>query len=489
VAKPEAPTAPEAAPIVAAEDSAKPPTEQLVSTGFQESTSLGTADLKLPDRLGVFLKAITPTSSPQDSSIGKTASAINSRPSHVTPTATPIAPTDENQFFADSVGGVIKGYSSLEAACLEAPDNATIELRFDGISVQKPVRIEGKSLRIRAQMGRRPVLVFEAPEAIGQAVHSSMITVVNGAVELFDTDIVFRVPRSKPVERWSVFALEQAKRLSVRGVSITLENSSQQQPASIVEVRVPSRTLMDRMMPDGTMRGPTMISMSWSVFRGEADGFRFSEVLESNVDLTHTAWALSGNLVTIDTHNSVQMATSVEPPPCRLQMDHVTAVVDGSLISVDAGEAGIAPTVDVRCDNSLLSVLRADLDHPMVSMHGPIEMDEWIDRLVWRGTANYIDSVGPWWKISANGSISSPYRRFNGSDWSQHWGSTGSTSSDRNMFEAPDAWDKPVFHEVELNAFKLQPTSNFYRAPEASDGSDAGVDWRIPQVPKKLPQL
>ena len=490
VAKPEAPAA---KPIVAAEDGATTPAEQLVATGFQESTGLGITDLKLPDRLGVFPKAITSTS-PQDTLIGKTANASNSRPSNATPTATPLAATDENKFFADSVGGVVKGYSSLEAACLEAPDNATIELRFDGISVQKPVRIEGKSLRIRAQMGRRPVLVFEVPEAIEQVVPSSMITVINGAVELFDTDIVFHVPRGKLVERWTIFALEQAKRLNLRGVSVTLENSSRQQPASILEVRVPSRTLMDRMMPDGSMRGPTMISMSESVFRGEADGLRFSEVLESSVDLTHTAWALSGNLVMIDTLNSVQMATSVEPPPCRLRMDHVTAMVDGSLISVVAGEAGIAPTVDVRCDNSLLSVLRADHlsaeadDRPMIKMNGPIEMDEWIDRLVWKGTSNYIAALGPWWEISATRSINSPKRRFNGSDWSQHWGSTGSTSSDRNAFEFPEAWDKPVFHLVDLMAFRLQPTSDFYRAPEASDGTHAGVDWRFPQVPKKLPQ-
>jgi len=45
----------------------------------------------------------------------------------------------------------------------------------------------------------------------------------------------------------------------------------------------------------------------------------------------------------------------------------------------------------------------------------------------------------------------------------------------------------PIFHAVTRKAFQLLPTSQFYRAPEASDGSDAGVDWRFPQVPTKLP--
>jgi len=452
-------------------------TDSQVIAGLQAGIkNVGIADVKLPDQLGALAKATPPSTILEDSS-SKTP---------VTPPATLATSQDENRFWADSAG-VFKGYGSLEAACLAAVDGSTIELRFDGKSApQKPVRIEGKSLRIRAQVGKRPTLIFEVPEAIGQSPPSSMITVINGAVELFDADIVFRVPRGRPANRWSIIALEQAKRLNLRGVSVTLENSSRQQPATIVEIRTPSRTLMDRMMPDGSMRGQTTISMSESVFRGEADGFHISEILESSIELSHTAWALAGNLLTIDTSNSVQMASSVEPPPCRLQLDHVTAVVDGSLISVGAGEAGVAPTVDVRCDNSLLSVLRPE-EHPMIMMEGAIEMDEWISRLVWKGTANYIDAVGPWWKISALRSISSPIRIFNGSDWSQHWNSTGNASIDRNSFESPDLWDMPIFHAVTRKAFQLLPTSQFYRAPEASDGSDAGVDWRFPQVPTKLP--
>ncbi len=129
-----------------------------------------------------------------------------------------------------------------------------------------------------------------------------------------------------------------------------------------------------------------------------------------------------------------------------------------------AGEAGVAPTVDVRCDNSILSVLPG---HSMIKMKGPIEMDEWLSRLLWKGTANYIDAVGSWWEISADRSISSPLRTFNASDWSQHWNSTGNASIDRNSFESPDLWDAPVFHAVSRKAFQLLPTSQFYRAPEA----------------------
>ena len=401
---------------------------------------------------------------------------------------------DEHRFWAITTGmdgpnGVPKSYPTLEAACLEAPDNSTIELRYDGDSPpQIPIRIEGKSLRIRAQAGRRPVLRFETPEAVGLPVTSQMISVVNGGLEVFDVDIVFRVPRGRSVDRWSIFSLEYAKQVTLRGVSVTLENALQQQPCTLFELKAPSGTLMERMMPESMMPGPLQIQISESVFRGEADGFRLTEARDVRIDITHSAWALSGTLLAIDTRNSVQMATSVELPPCQWKLDHVTAVLDKGLISVEAGEAGVAPTVDVRCDNSLFSLLRPE--QPMISMAGPVEMEEWLDRLVWKGGANSMDVPGPWWEISAVRSLNAPIRTFNASDWSQHWNSSGNTAIDRNVFESIDAWEQPVFHAVESQAFHLFSEPNgFFKAPEAADGRNVGVDWTLPRLPRRLPRM
>ncbi len=406
----------------------------------------------------------------------------------------PMPTTDEHRFWAISSGmegasSVPKSYPTLEAACLDAPDGATIELRFDGDSpYQIPIRIEGKSLRIRAQTGRRPVLRFDAPGPLGLPVTSQMISVVNGGLEVFDVDIVFRVPRGRSVDRWSIFSLEYAKQVTLRGVSVTLENALKQQPCTLFELKSPSGTLRERMMPESMMPGPIQIQISESVFRGEADGFRLTDARDARLDITHSAWALSGTLLLIDTRNSVQMATSVELPPCQLKLDHVTAVLDQGLIRIEAGEAGVAPTVDVRCDNSLISLLRPD--QPMVSMAGPVEMEEWLDRLVWKGASNAMDVPGPWWEISAVRSLNSPNRLFNASDWSQHWNSSGNTAIDRNVFESMEAWDKPVFHEIDTQAFHLLSESNkFYKAPEASDGRNAGVDWSLPRLPRRLPSV
>jgi eukaryotic-like serine/threonine-protein kinase len=404
----------------------------------------------------------------------------------------PQPPTDEHRFWVittgvDGASGLPKSYPTLEAACLEAPDNATIELRFDGdSSSQFPIRIEGKSLRIRAQAGRRPVLRFDAPETVGLPVTSQMISVVNGSLEVFDVDIVFRVPRGRSVDRWSMFSLEYAKQVTLRGVSVTLDNPLQQQPGTLFELKTPSGTLRERMMPESMMPGPVQIQISESVFRGEADGFRLTEARDARIDITHSAWALSGTLLAIDTRNSVQMSTSVEPPPCQWKLDHVTAVLDQSLIRVEAGEAGVAPTVDVRCDNSLFSLLRPE--QPMISMTGPVEMEEWLDRLVWKGGSNSMDVPGPWWEITAVRSLNAPNRIFNASDWSQHWNSSGNTPIDRNVFESIDAWDKPAFHAVDSTAFHLFSESNgFFKAPEAADGRNVGVDWTLPRLPTRLP--
>ena len=400
----------------------------------------------------------------------------------------------EHRFWAitsgmDGSSGVPKSYPTLEAACLEAPDNSTIELRFDGDSPpQIPIRIEGKSLRIRAQAGRRPVLRFEASGAVGLPVTAQMISVVNGGLEVFDVDIVFRVPRGRSVDRWSIFSLEFAKQVTLRGVSVTLENALKQQPCTLFELKSPSGTLRERMMPESMLPGPIQIQISESVFRGEADGFRLTEARDARIDITHSAWTLSGTLLAIDTRDSVQMATSVELPPCQLKLDHVTAVLDKSLISVEAGEAGVAPTVDVRCDNSLFSLLRPE--QPMISMAGPVEMEEWLDRLVWKGGSNSMDVPGPWWEISAVRSLNAPIRIFNASDWSQHWNSSGNTPIDRNVFESIDAWEQPVFHAVDSTAFHLFSEPNgFFKAPEAADGRNVGVDWTLPRLPRRLPPI
>ena len=402
-------------------------------------------------------------------------------------------PAMQNQFWAissgmDGTSTAPKSYQTLEAACLEAPNNSTIELRFDGDSpIQRPIRIEGKTLRIRAQEGHRPVLRFDAPGPVGLPVTSQMISVVNGGLEVFDLDIVFRVPRGRSVDRWSIFSLEYAKQVTLRGVSVTLENALKQQPSTLFELQIPAGTLMERMMPDGVMHETVQIQISDSVFRGEADGFRLTEANDARIDISHSAWAISGTLLAIDTRNSVQMATSAEPQPCHIRLNHMTAVLDGGLISVEAGETGVAPKVDLQCDNSIISLLRPN--RAMISMTGPIEMEEWLKRLVWNGNSNYLDVIGPWWEISAVRSLNAPNRKFNAPDWGRYWKSTGSTPIDRNVFESLESWENPVFHLIDSKAFHLFSEPNVYNAPEAAFGRHAGVDWKLPRVPHQLPRV
>lgn len=384
----------------------------------------------------------------------------------------------------DGTNQAAKSYPSLEAACLDAPDNSTIELRFDGNSKpQIPIRIERKSLRIRAMDGRRPVLVFDITGPLGPPVTSQMISVINSELEISDLDIVFRVPARRAVDRWSIFSLGDAKKLTLDGVSVTLENVSRQQSATLFEIKPSPGNRIDRLMPDVMQRGPLQVSITDSLFRGEADGFRLDEAHHSRIDMTNSAWAISGTLLSIDTVNSQQATMSVEPPPCQVTLDHVTAVMDGNLISVVCGKAGVIPTVDVRCDNSLISLLRPD--QSLIAMSGSLDLEDWTDRLTWKGTSNYLDVQGPWWDIA-----SSPSRKYNAADWGQHWSNSRNTSIDRNVFESTGIWDKPVFHAVTTRSFYLFSGGNkAYKAPEADDGTQAGVNWNRTHLPSKLPQL
>lgn len=468
-----------------------PPTAATTSSSPSDSPSIPEkpiGGLQSGARFGIGLNP-----RPRTGQIESSPAMANASPSRTTSgsesTPIPANPAAEPPFWViapgvDGTSQTPKSYPSLEAACLDAPDNSTIELRFDGNSKpQIPIRIERKSLRIRAMDGHRPILVFEITGPLGPPVTSQMISVINGELEIYDLDIVFRVPTRRAIDRWSIFSLGDAKKLTLHGVSVTLENASRQQLATLFEIKSPSGNRRG-MMPDAIQRGPLQVSITDSLFRGEADdGFRLDEAHNTRISMTNTAWAISGTLLSVDTVNSQQATTSVEPPPCQLNLDHVTAVLDGSLISVMCGKAGVIPTVDVRCDNSLISLLRSDKS--MIAMSGSLDLEDWTDRLIWKGTSNYLDVQGPWWEIA-----SSPSRKYNGADWGQHWTGSSNTPIDKNVFESIGIWDKPVFHSVTPRSFYLfSGANNAYKAPEAVDGTRAGVDWNRVRLPTKLPLL
>ncbi len=454
-----------------------PSTSETPASGLQMGTLLGDSLIPRPRTGQIASSSTTAKASPTRTTPDPESSPLTAKPSAVAPFWVIAASSD-------GTSQAPKSYPTLEAACVDAPDNSTIELRFDGPSKpQIPIRIERKSLRIRAMDGYRPVLVFEIYGPLGQPVASQMISVINSELEILDLDIVFRVPTRRAVDRWSIFSLGYAKRLTLRGVSVTLENVARQQQATLFEVKPLSENRIERIMPDGMQRGPLQVTISDSLLRGETDGFRLDETHNTRIDVTNSAWAISGTLLSIDTVNSQQMTASVEPPPCQLNFDHVTAVTDGSLISVTCGKAGVIPTVNVRCDNSLISLLRSD--QSMISMSGSLDLEDWTDRLIWKGAYNYLDVKGLWWEIA-----SSPSRKYNAADWGQHWNSTGNTPIDQIPFESIDIWEKPVFHAVTPQSlFLFSGADKAYRAPVAVDGTNAGVDWNRSGLPSNLPQL
>lgn len=480
---------------------AEPPSAT-TTTGTSGASGLDTSASKVPvggllagtQRLGDGLNSSVKTgriaSSPLTANASPTRSTDASDSSPLSANLPASAPFWVITPNTDGTTQAPKSFTSLEAACLSASDNSTIELRFDGESKpQIPIRIERKSLRIRAMDGHRPVLVFEIAGPLGPPVTSQMISLINGELEISDLDIVFRVPSRRAIDRrWSIFSLGYAKKLSLHGVSVTLENTARQQPATLFEVRPPSGSNpFERNMPDGMQRNALQITVTDSLLRGETDGFRLDEAHNTRIEMANSAWAISGTLLSVDTVNSQLMTASVDPPPCQLKLDHVTAVMDGSLISVVSGKAGVIPTVDVRCDNSLITLLRSD--RAMISMSGSPDLEDWNDRLMWRGVSNYLDVPGLWWEIG-----SSPNRKYSAADWGQHWNSAGNTNGntpiDQNVYELIDAWKSPVFHSVTAGAFHLHSDANQgYKAPEAADGKNAGVDWNRARLPAKLPQL
>lgn len=406
------------------------------------SSGVGAArdDLKgVMARLG----GLNGATSPSAGSIGTTT---------VEPASPPMAPTVQPAFWVASDSGKEKGYPTLEAACTAASDNATIEIRADGLlpEPQGPVRIDRKRLRIRPAAGFRPILEFK-DVVTGPAPVSRWFTISGGSLDLSDCELVMRVPATRASDRWAVFSLERSQALTLRGVTLTLQNEERQQSAAFVEI-AREQMLSFEKMTDSASATTTAIDVKESLLRGDCDvvASRVGDALAMNFGWSGIA--VSGGLFRIDLMQRRSMMAT-EERSMSLQLDHVTAVLDQPIIAVTSDRAR-PPVVGVTADDSVIVLRRAD--RAVVALTGEEELDLWSTRFEWRGNGNYFQTSGPMWEITLTPGLpaarSVPFK---------DWGKSVTVSSGEQMlsaspFETADLWGAQRFSQVTAAAFTLR---------------------------------
>ena len=295
----------------------------------------------------------------------------------------------------DPATGNEESYGTLEAACRQAPDEATIELRFDGPlpTPQSPIQIQDKRLVIRAAEGKRPVVEFQAGVFNERSDVTRMISIERGALQIYDVSLLVPV-QTAVTERWAVFSLAGARDLQMRGVEVTVRNP-QALAAAVVEL-IPSRSRNSPpFMPESMMHRQTVIDWEDCVVCGGCDVF-VDETLDSvDVRLENVALAARGTFASVAGRETFD-GPAGEEDRVSFQLRHATVVVTDGMLAVDTELIREFLPVEFLCEDSAIVVRPG---RPLIAMAGHQDADVFQRRLAWLTAKSYYDVDGPAWGI------------------------------------------------------------------------------------------
>ncbi|MEZ6147384.1 MAG: serine/threonine-protein kinase [Planctomycetaceae bacterium] len=376
--------------------------------------------------------------------------------------------------FTVMVNGVRrKTYATLEAACTEAMDGASIELDFDGetADAQRPLKVIGKQLRILPAQGRRPTLRFAAPPEwqLGRSFDAvRMIEVSQGSLEIYNLDIQFEVASELNIEQWSLISLKDADELSLKGVSITAVDAKATSVA-IVELTESVAVPFNESSPS-----PMQINVEDCFVRGHGDF-----LLDRNIDsivfwMNNVAVALDGTLVRLEGTDQGQVTPDMgEKHVVQLELKNVTAWLKQGLANFDVQTNFDVPELNIDAEDSVIAIASS---YPLIKMQGQLNLFDFDDRLEWSDQGTYLQGTGvveddPYWQIvSPDGK-----RNLNRADFNGRWKRRSSVAQRKPeqliKVQPGIPFDQILAADLEL----LQDDEN-PAIGGAIDGTDAGVD-------------
>ncbi|MEZ6051883.1 MAG: serine/threonine-protein kinase [Planctomycetaceae bacterium] len=376
--------------------------------------------------------------------------------------------------FTVMVNGVRrKTYATLEAACTEAMDGASIELDFDGetADAQRPLKVIGKQLRILPAQGRRPTLRFAAPPEwqLGRSFDAvRMIEVSQGSLEIYNLDIQFEVASELNIEQWSLISLKDADELSLKGVSITAVDAKATSVA-IVELTESVAVPFNESSPS-----PMQINVEDCFVRGHGDF-----LLDRNIDsivfwMNNVAVALDGTLVRLEGTDQGQVTPDMgEKHVVQLELKNVTAWLKEGLANFDVQTNFDVPELNIDAEDSVIAIASS---YPLIKMQGQLNLFDFDDRLEWSDQGTYLQGTGvveddPYWQIvSPDGK-----RNLNRADFNGRWKRRSSVAQRKPeqliKVQPGIPFDQILAADLEL----LQDDEN-PAIGGAIDGTDAGVD-------------
>jgi serine/threonine protein kinase len=366
-------------------------------------------------------------------------------------------------------GEVPTGYITLEAAVADAKDGGTIELKFNGVRAvsEKPFRISGKRVTIRAGRGYHPVISFSPRELPATGFEARMIALNNARLDLFDVDLQATVPDATNADHWSLFSFGGPDRLTCRNVNITVTNPGNRQ-AEVVDIS--SNTPMPSRQPNPMGAPPEFeIELERCLIRGSCALFAVRTTEGGRIVCRESAVALQGAFVS----NLGDENSSTEMRRIALRMEHLSCFLGGGLLQLDAGDVPrtLVP-LDVTAGNN---VFASSSQTPLILLTGRTKEEDFPRLIRWEGTHNFYDRFSSYWSVSASGGDSSAMP-LNFESWKHKLGDNENDSNAGTISWA-HTWQGKSFASIRKNDFEL-PSDSPARAGGA-DNNDVGVDLTL----------
>jgi serine/threonine protein kinase len=400
-------------------------------------------------------------------------------------------------FVLQRSSGTTDSFRTLKAAIADARSGDAVLLRYNGypddLPTQRPVRVFGMDLIIRAADGYRPTLVFDGdPE--GTVSPGQIISLRgNGKLTLLDLDLRVVARDDLSADRWSLFHCTGPNKIELTNVSIDFRNSDGQ-PAALFDLAGEASG------PDADGAGETEISLNRVICRADADGFQIASQVRGRIELKDCGVALKGSL--INNRGDTSMA------PMRGAVDvllnHVTCITSAPMLSMDDTDSlrpgnlqRLMPRLSVSSEACVFAA--QGTDRRLMLTDGTSVVEDLETLVSWNGFNNLYDGFEIYWQIDSPALDYAPRRR-NFAEWIRNWDDR-MDSEETNADVLPEsAWQNDGWKgsasdrwllDLTPSSFELNPAIFMPGVPnlqKARDGRVPGVNsTELPPFPQHAP--
>ncbi|MAG92311.1 MAG: hypothetical protein CMJ48_00955, partial [Planctomycetaceae bacterium] len=258
------------------------------------------------------------------------------------------------------------------------------------------------------------------------------------------------------------------------------------QPVAVLELREPAGQPMGdvKIGVDLEISDPVELEISGCFVRGDADLIVLEQAAPSDCAISNSVIALRGRLLhVLGTKNQLP-----DGARNRLQMNHVTCLLGGSLIDVDTGDLPrqVNP-IHVRSARNNIFAVDRESGQPLVKMEGNTNTEDFRDLLMWaEGERNFYDEIDEFWRIQSLPEAFFEPETLDFSAWKQHWQTDEVRAYNGSIEWAVDWRNEPL---GQLTASDVALDGEALANPAiagAADMSDAGANLETPQFPRRL---